>query len=183
MGSIEESAFDPFEPVEDTGLFSALVGGGIHSGTEGQRPAAGAINHPVIGTLTGFNLEETPLVSLPAVAQGEVLEARATVDLRQQDVRSEVLVLCENGDPRKPIIVGVLKPSRVPDAPAIPSDRTTLTVDDERYVVSAEREIVLRCGDASITLTRAGKVIIKGNYVMSRATGYNKIKGAAVDIN
>jgi hypothetical protein len=49
--------------------------------------------------------------------------------------------------------------------------------------VSAEREIVLRCGDASITLTRAGKVIIKGRYVVSRSTGYNKIKGATVDIN
>jgi uncharacterized protein (DUF2345 family) len=55
--------------------------------------------------------------------------------------------------------------------------------DDERVVVTAEREIVLRCGDASITLTRAGKVLIKGTYVLSRARGYNKIKGAAVDIN
>jgi hypothetical protein len=137
----------------------------------------------VIGTLTGFNLDETPLVSLQAVAQGEVLEARATVNLRQQDVRSEVIVLCENVDPRKPIIVGVLKPSHAPDTAARPSSRMTLTVDDERYVITAEREIVLRCGDASITLTRAGKVIIKGNYVMSRSTGYNKIKGAAVDIN
>jgi hypothetical protein len=50
-------------------------------------------------------------------------------------------------------------------------------------VLTAEREMVLRCGEASITLTRAGKVIIKGAYIVSRSTGYNKIKGAAVDIN
>jgi hypothetical protein len=43
--------------------------------------------------------------------------------------------------------------------------------------------VVLRCGDASITLTQAGKVIIRGNYIVSRSSGYNKIKGAAVDIN
>jgi hypothetical protein len=55
--------------------------------------------------------------------------------------------------------------------------------DGDRYEISAEREIVLRCGDSSITLTRAGKVIIKGNYILSRSTGYNKIKGAAIDIN
>jgi uncharacterized protein (DUF2345 family) len=55
--------------------------------------------------------------------------------------------------------------------------------DDERVTIEAGREIVLRCGDAAITLTRAGKVIIKGSYVVSRSTGYNKIKGAAVDIN
>jgi len=42
---------------------------------------------------------------------------------------------------------------------------------------------VLRCGDASITLTRAGKVVIQGNYILSRSSGYNKIKGAAIDIN
>ena len=42
---------------------------------------------------------------------------------------------------------------------------------------------MLRCGDASITLTRAGKVLIKENYVLSRSRGCNKIKGAAVDIN
>ena len=50
-------------------------------------------------------------------------------------------------------------------------------------MLTAEREIVLKCGEASITLTRAGKVLIKGTYVLSRSSGYNKIKGAAVDIN
>jgi hypothetical protein len=50
-------------------------------------------------------------------------------------------------------------------------------------VVNAEREIELRCGEASITLTRAGKVLIKGEYVLTRAKGLNRIKGAAVSIN
>ena len=53
----------------------------------------------------------------------------------------------------------------------------------DRVEISAEREVVLSCGEASVTLTRAGKVIIKGNYVVSRSKGVNKIKGAAVDIN
>ena len=59
----------------------------------------------------------------------------------------------------------------------------SVQVDGDRQVIEAEREIVLRCGDASITLTRAGKVIIQGNYILSRSTGHNKIKGAAIDIN
>ena len=50
-------------------------------------------------------------------------------------------------------------------------------------MIEADREVVLRCGDASITLTRAGKVIIKGSYILSRSSGYNKIKGAAIDLN
>jgi uncharacterized protein (DUF2345 family) len=68
-------------------------------------------------------------------------------------------------------------------AEGAPSQPVSIRADDERFVVSAEREIVLQCGDASITLTRAGKVLIKGTYVLSRSSGYNKIKGAAVDIN
>ncbi len=58
-----------------------------------------------------------------------------------------------------------------------------MRVDGDRYLIRAEREIVLQCGDSSITLTRAGKVLIKGNYVVSYSTGYNRIKGATVDIN
>jgi hypothetical protein len=47
----------------------------------------------------------------------------------------------------------------------------------------AGKEIVLRCGDASITLTRAGKILIKGAYVLSRSSGVNRIQGGAVEIN
>jgi uncharacterized protein involved in type VI secretion and phage assembly len=99
-------------------------------------------------------------------------------------VGADVVVLFDHGDPRKPIIVGVVQDfsSPVGDADQTPQ-KVSIQADDERFVVSAEREIVLRCGDASITLTRAGKVIIKGNYIVSRSTGYNKIKGAAIDIN
>ncbi len=46
-------------------------------------------------------------------------------------------------------------------------------------LVSAKDELVLRCGKASITLTRAGKVLIQGSYVSSRSTGVNRVKGVA----
>ena len=48
---------------------------------------------------------------------------------------------------------------------------------------TAESEIVLRCGEASITLTRAGKVLIRGTYLLSRSSGVNRIKGGSVQIN
>jgi hypothetical protein len=49
--------------------------------------------------------------------------------------------------------------------------------------VSAKERLVLRCGKASVTLTRAGKVIIEGSYVVSRSTGVNRIKGGSVQLN
>ena len=84
---------------------------------------------------------------------------------------------------RRPIVMGVLQGASQATSLAKPSASVEVKADGDRYVFSAEREIILRCGDASITLTRAGKVIIKGKYILSRSSGYNKIKGAAVDIN
>ncbi len=40
--------------------------------------------------------------------------------------------------------------------------------DGERLLVSAKEQLVLRCGKASITLTKAGKVLIEGSYLLSR---------------
>ena len=62
-------------------------------------------------------------------------------------------------------------------------DRPVIKADGERIVLSAEKEIVLQCGEASITLTRAGKIIIRGAYVSSRSTGVNRIQGGSVEIN
>jgi hypothetical protein len=56
-------------------------------------------------------------------------------------------------------------------------------VDGERLVFTAKKEIVLRCGKASITLTRSGKVLIRGAYLLSRSSGVNRIKGGSVQIN
>ena len=56
-------------------------------------------------------------------------------------------------------------------------------IDGEKLVFTAGREIVFRCGEASVTLTRAGKVLIQGAYVVSRSSGANCIKGATVAIN
>ena len=56
-------------------------------------------------------------------------------------------------------------------------------LDGRRVVLEGRDEIVLRCGSASITLTRDGKLVVKGAYVESRATGVNRIKGGAVKIN
>jgi len=92
------------------------------------------------------------------------------------DTGAQVIVIHEDGDASRPIIIG-----RVQEAAAAPT--ATITLDGERLVMRAEREIELRCGDASIVLTKAGKVLIRGSYVLSRSRGANKIKGAVVDIN
>jgi len=102
------------------------------------------------------------------------------------------LLVFENGDPSLPIIVDVLhtlaettkKPSTTIalEAPE-PGDAVDVTIDGKRVTFDAKEEIVLRCGKASITLTRAGKVLIRGAYLLTRSSGVNRIKGASVQIN
>ncbi len=164
--------------VEEIDEVAALLG----------RPAAPAsapspvLPEAVTATFHGFDLDDRPLVAGVPGLPVDVVAARTAVPLTRSQIGSTVVVVFEHGDARRPIILGVLQGgSAAPEGAR--SQPVSIQADDERFVVSAEREIVLRCGDASITLTRAGKVLIKGTYVLSRSSGYNKIKGAAVDIN
>jgi len=143
-----------------------------------------AVPGAAIARFHGFDLEDRPLVVGTPGLPHEILPARSTVPLRRSDIGAQVVLLFEGGDPRRPIVVGVIQEGQASREEARTTPKlVTVESDGERFVVDAEREIVLRCGQASITLTRAGKVIIKGSYIVSRSTGYNKIKGAAVDIN
>ena len=116
------------------------------------------------GRLEGFDLDDRPLLSGLAQFPGEVVLARTTVPLAQRMIGGDVLVLYEEGDHRRPIIVGLVQQRTVSPEESEKQQSVSVQVDGECYVLSAEREIVLRCGAASITLTRAGKVIIKWRH-------------------
>lgn len=102
--------------------------------------------------------------------------ARTILPITALDIGKPVALMFEGGDLQKPIAVGPIHGSR-PEHPAV-VDR-----DGERIELSAEKQIVLRCGKASITLTRAGKIIIRGAYVITRSSGVNRIQGGSVQIN
>ena len=140
--------------------------------------------HPpgvVIGKLVEFNERGEPLVRSPADDGEMIRPARSVLSLSLKQIGAEVVLTFENGDPQKPIILGVLSPTE--SSPKANAASLQVTADDDRLELTAEREIVLRCGDASITLTRAGKVLIRGAYVLSRSSGVNRIKGGSVQIN
>jgi hypothetical protein len=49
-------------------------------------------------------------------------------------------------------------------------------VDGRRAAIEGREEVVLRCGEASITLQRSGKVTIRGLCAETHAAGTNRIK-------
>ena len=119
--------------------------------------------------------------------------------------RREALIVFENESPDLPIVIGLLSPPPREQALAVPSaepaetcdvladrQRMTLEARDQARrcdcgrapgVHSLGDEIVLRCGESSITLRRNGQVIIRGTYVETRSAGVNRIKGGSVRIN
>ncbi len=137
----------------------------------------------VTGVLVGFSNEgRTPLVTFAGQPGSAALAARATLDLHSTHVGSEVVLVFADGDPLQPIVMGVLR-QQDPNALQRRSGNVEVDADGERMIVAAREQLVLRCGRATLTLTKAGKVIIEGTYISSRSTGVQRIKGGSIQLN
>jgi len=153
--------------------------------THGSRKAPAENMHAgiIVGELIGITNEgRTPLVRYPDQPGSAALRARATVDLHGKHIGQQVVLMFEANDPTKPIIMGVLQGKEGWPIDHQPN-QLEVDADGQRMMVSAKEQLVLRCGKASITLTKAGKVLIKGSYVLSRSSGVNRIKGGSVQLN
>jgi hypothetical protein len=141
-------------------------------------------------------------VDFPGNAAGPV-PARSLVALDDAAIergllsRQPVVLLFEGDEPRLPIIVGLLpaepgaallgsllQPPTAAATPTVaPARRLEARLDGKRVVLEGEHEVVLRCGEASVTLRRDGKIILRGAYIETTAKGLNRIRGGSVKIN
>jgi hypothetical protein len=131
----------------------------------------------VVGLFLGLNDEGKPLVDYPGNPSGQALLARTTRTVGSSERGQDAVLVFEDGDPAKPIIMGLLQSSMSEAESEEPA------AEVETLEFRAEKEIVLRCGDASITLTRAGKVMIRGKYLLSSSSGVNMLKGGVIHLN
>lgn len=141
-------------------------------------PAVTRLDGVVIGVLLDVPEASSPVVAFPGCPSETGIAATTTTVLAREDIGTQVALMFVGGDPSRPLVIGRIQ--RLPEARQAPA---VAHIDGERLEFSAEREIVLRCGKASITLTREGKVLIKGAYLSSRSSGVNRIKGGSVQIN
>jgi hypothetical protein len=124
--------------------------------------------------------ERGPLVDFEGNTRGPLLARvsgpRPGAGVRAAAAGQEVVLLVDPMPARPPVLLGFLAPIGAP--PALDA-----RVDGKRVELEGQDEIVLRCGEASITLRRNGRVVIKGAQVETRASGLNRIKGGSVAIN
>ena len=144
-----------------------------------------------IATIVSLRADGAPEVDLGAdTVVPARLACRATRERIETAIanRQQAVVLFENGDRTKPLIVGFIE-TLEPQAPAPHAEVSEgmpfieADVDGRRVRVTAQDEIVLQCGSASVTLRRNGRVVIRGTYVETHSEGTNRIKGGQVQIN
>lgn len=149
-----------------------------------------------MGWLVGTNKQGQLLVDFPGNRAGPRI-ARRTISLGPDALREAiatrqpVVLLFENGEPGLPLVVGLEQTSsptplidEVLEAAARQAEQPVEAhVDGQRVVIEGEDEIVLQCGQASITLRRNGRVLIRGTLIESHASGTHRIKGGSVQVN
>ena len=177
------------------------------SQSKSVKSAAGIASQPevVLGTLVRLNDAGAPLVDWPDNPGAEPVPALCTAAYTASDAGRTAALLFAGGDPARPLIVGLIREAMdavieatelagagagLQQAEGLEDDEEEVEerafearVDGERVVIAASTEIVLQCGKASITLTKAGKVLLRGAYLLSRSSGVNRIKGGSVQIN
>jgi hypothetical protein len=136
-----------------------------------------------IGIIVGIRADERiAFITYRGQPGDAAIPARGVVDLNGARIGSEVVLNFENGDPRKPIILGYL-PKKNDWPLTAPPGNVEVEADGARLLVTASHQLVLRCGNASITLTKDGKVLIRGDYISSCSSGVNRVKGGTVQLN
>ncbi|MBZ9985876.1 DUF6484 domain-containing protein [Mesorhizobium sp. BH1-1-5] len=128
----------------------------------------------VIGAFLGFG-DEAPLVVFPGNLEETALPARSLCELTVDMIGCEVALLFQEGDPRKPLIVGrVVKPGA--SAPQV-------VRDGESVIITAKERIELRCGKATIIMDEDGRITIRGAHIVSHASGTQRIRGGSINLN
>lgn len=141
------------------------------------------IDNVVIGLLLNIDELGQPLVAYPGNPDETARIARSSAQLTTKDVGCEVALLFEGGDPKLPLVIGKIQQTRKTTDQDQDESANMAELDGESIVLSARQNITLKCGKASITLTKAGKVVIRGAYLLNRSSGVNRIKGGSVQIN
>lgn len=162
----------------------------------------------VLGTIVAIDALGQPMVDFPQNLADQALPAITTIALEQSHISRQVALLFNQGDLSQPILTGLIHSplqamldnfqqdqvaASVENIQNIEQDEKVelsanlsaddVTVDGQKITFEAQDEMIFKCGKSSITLTKSGKVLIRGKYLLNRASGVNRIMGGSVQVN
>jgi hypothetical protein len=140
------------------------------NGELSQPIIVGLIHSPLYALLD--NLSVAPTETIKTTSQS-VNATSQTITTTSQISKTENTV-----EPDSVVFDAPLPPiTNTPDSEGV------LRVDGKRVIIEGQEEITFSCGQASITLTKAGKILLRGTYLQSRSSGVNRILGGSVQVN
>jgi len=150
-----------------------------------QRPPAvpERVDSILIGHVDGVASDGTPCVRIEAFGLSGVPAASLT-PIGAEHIGRKVALGFEGGNPRRPVILGLMfEPAQW--VASAPSEAVSLDVvrENGRSIVTAEDELELRCGEARILLRADGRIYLRGNYITSHAEVGQRIRGGSVQLN
>ncbi len=119
----------------------------------------------VVGTITAFDKQNQPLVDFDCNVFKEAIPAASLVELNDTHKDSKVALMFEKNQADKPIIMGLMH------------------VPEPIKTIAADKELVIKCGKASIRLKENGDIVINGRELVSRARKNNIIRGGTIHLN
>lgn len=165
----------------------------------------------LLGRLEAIDDAGNAIISVPEISVFDQSVALSTIAISPQHLGRQVALMFTQGSNPRPVIIGlihsplqqvldtVLANTVTPNGDELifPDSLNTSTsnnpsselssslvqIDGKQLILEGHEEIVLRCGEASITLNKSGKISIRGKYLLSRATGVNRILGGSVQVN
>jgi len=161
----------------------------------------------VLGSITEINALGQPFVDFSVNPNDKSLCAITTLVLTEQHVNRQVALLFKDGDLAHPIVIGLIhsplqamidnfedQQNEIPNSlkTECENDNVELAanfktddilVEGKKVIFEAQDEMIFKCGESSITLTKEGKVLIRGKYLLNRSSGVNRIMGGSVQVN
>ena len=171
-------------------------------------PPSGEI---VLGEISGIDDSGQPQVIFSLEKRYGPVVAMATIPITATHVGRQVGLLFAQGREKTPVIIGMIhnalqnlldnieiaeavdeqsmSATKTPSPDSSAKSKFTfdkvsdVVVEGKKIIFQGEEEVVLRCGDSSITLHRNGKISIRGKYLLNRSSGVNRIMGGSVQVN
>lgn len=162
----------------------------------------------LIGKLVSINVCGNPMIAYDEKTAIQPVEALTTVPLTRTEIGQDVAISFAQNQNGSVIVMGVIR--RVLDdvinftsdnkptsglieksddlknadiKSEVANDTPEVLVNGNKLEISAADEITLRCGKASITLNKQGKILIKGEHMLNRMSGAYKIKSGSIQLN
>ncbi len=123
------------------------------------------INGVVVGIITGLDEQNSPMVDFDCNVYKRPLSAASLVPIDKIHAGRKAALMFEQNRADKPVIMGLMHTRGQAEA------------------ITAEKELVIRCGKASIRLKENGDIVISGRELISRARKDNIIRGGTIHLN